>query len=53
MREQLPAFNYGDNNLNDTDGVRIEKRPIASLDDESLYDGEWNIATNERHGKGK
>jgi hypothetical protein len=29
-----------------------EKRPVVIMDDGSVYDGEWNVANNMRHGRG-
>ena len=30
----------------------LEKRPLVNFEDLSQYEGEWNMKTNERHGRG-
>ena len=54
MRNLLPLFKYGLTPEEDKEnGILKEKRPPVVIDNTgSIYDGEWNILTNMRHGRG-
>lgn len=53
LRDMLPPFKYGLNIEEDNEiGVMKEKRQVVIMDDGSTFDGEWNIETNNRHGRG-
>lgn len=46
---QLGDFEYG---VPTNDGVHRERRDTVFFENDSRYDGEWNIATNQRDGMG-
>lgn len=53
LRNMLPEFKYGLTPDEDNEqGVMKEKRPPVTMDDGSIYDGEWSVASNMRHGRG-
>ena len=51
LRSMLPPFDYNkDESENNEPGVTKERRQLATLEDGSQYEGEWNVDTNLRHG---
>ena len=53
IRKNLPEFQYGKYQDEDYEpGIQKEKRDMATFPDGSVFDGEWNTATNQRHGRG-
>ena len=53
LRNELPAFEYGQySNEDDEPGIEKEKRDMLVLQDGAQYQGEWNKATDMRHGRG-
>jgi hypothetical protein len=48
-RRELGPFEYG---TQSNDGVKREVRKMATLESGARYEGEWNIETNLRDGKG-
>lgn len=53
LREQLPEFIYGqDEDEDDEPGVIKEARPKLPLPDGAQYEGEWDMKTDMRHGRG-
>ena len=50
IKARLGSFNY--NPVPKDDGIKKEKRPLVTLENGARYEGEWNIATNKREGRG-
>ena len=49
----LPEFVYGITPDEDKEeGIFKERRTAVTMDDGSVFTGDWNIATNMRHGQG-
>jgi hypothetical protein len=49
-RNELGAFEYGNEDYEP--GIQKEKRDMVVMQDGAQYIGEWNKATNMRHGRG-
>jgi hypothetical protein len=47
--KKLGPYEYGEPTL---DGTKREKRPRVTIENKTLYEGEWNVKTNERDGMG-
>ena len=53
IRVNLPQFEYGKPGDEDYEpGIRKEQRGMMVLQDGAQYEGEWNIDTDQRHGRG-
>ena len=53
IRENLPEFQYGKYQDEDHEpGIKKEKRDLVTFPDGSVFDGEWNKSSNQRHGRG-
>ena len=53
IRKLLPAFEYGVYDEEDNEaGVNVEKRDMQVLADNAQYEGEWNVDSDTRHGRG-
>ena len=53
IRKQLPSFEYGLDEQEDNEPyIHKESREMTVLPDNAKYEGQWNVATNERHGQG-
>jgi hypothetical protein len=53
IKESLPEFQYGQNGDQDYEpGITKETRPQTQLQDGSMYEGEWNVHSDQRHGRG-
>lgn len=53
IRKALPSFEYGlEEDEENEQGISKETREMTTLPDNAQYEGEWNTATNERHGRG-
>lgn len=50
IKEKLGGFNYSPSP--EDDGVKRKKRELITLDNGAKYEGEWNMTTNKREGKG-
>ena len=53
IRENLPEFEYGRDDDEDYEpGIQKEQRQMMVLPDGAQYEGEWNMKTGFRHGRG-
>ena len=54
IRDRLPPFQYGTSPGDEEyePGIVKEQRPMMTLNDGARYEGEWNVATENKHGKG-
>ena len=53
IRENLPEFEYGRDDDEDYEpGIVKESRNMMVLQDGAQYEGEWNLHTDHRHGRG-
>ena len=52
IRKQLPPFDYEAYENQENDGVRKIRKEVQTLADNALYEGEWNVQTDMRHGQG-
>jgi hypothetical protein len=50
LRSKLGPFQYPINT--EKDSVQRKKLPEKTLDNGEIYEGEWNVDTNKRDGKG-
>jgi len=53
IRKLLPAFEYGiyDDEDNEPE-ITKQKKEMQVLADNAQYEGEWNLQTDMRHGRG-